>query len=304
MKKLKGLVAAALAVALLVSMTSCKLLDKAKDALDTAKTGEELYYALATAARSPDNAKTDSLPGSFTFSAYVTYGEDTFTVGDDEVERTFFWAVLARDVEHEIAIEITDYKGDFPAEGDYVSVKATFYGSLYWVEDGKQVDVLWLKAVEVAPLTDKEVQVNNTATAAVQTPYNSGEITFLNAHFSEDTFGKVIVLYFNFKNTGTSDVSPILDILEFYTTEDDYTKLTRSYFGADQVDGSFLSTSGGIPEKTAVGKSMPYFLTIKVPEDEEGEEIEISNFSIEIYDDDFNLAYQYVLDVAEAPAAE
>jgi hypothetical protein len=305
MKKLKKPIAVALAAALLVSMTSCKLFDKAKDALNAAKTDEELYYALATAARSPGNAKSDSLPSAFTFSAHVTYGAQTVTVGDSEKERTFFYVVIAREPRNEIAIEVTDYTGYLPEEGDYVSVKAKYAGFLYKIAnaDGKKWEALRLEAVEVTPLAAPADVVNKTATVAVQTPYTGGELTFLNAYVSKEAFGKIIVLYFNFKNTGVSDASPILESLEFYAEDEAHTKLKRSYFTADSVDGSFLAATSAFPDKTAAGKTMPYYLTIALPMDDNIKQKDVSSFSIEIYDDDFNLAYQYIIDVAESPAA-
>ncbi|MDR1821426.1 MAG: hypothetical protein LBQ91_03210 [Oscillospiraceae bacterium] len=300
MKKPIKLLAAVLAAALLVSTASCKLFDKAKDALNSAKTGDELYSALEYAVRSAGNADSDDLPGTFTFSAYVTYEADSYSFEDEEKDSIFIFAVIARDFEHDLVLDVTDYKGTLPKEGDYISVKATFEGSVSWIEDGEQTKYLWLKAAEIAPLADEEPEVNTTATTAVSMPNLSGELTFKGAHFSEDIYGEAIVVYFDFKNTGSIDTAPLLSRLEFYTADETAASLSRSNSDAKEFDGSYLSTGAGITDKTSAGKTLPYFLTLKVPT-EEG--VDASSILIEIYDDNFNLAYQYQLDVAENLAA-
>jgi len=316
--------AAVLMCAILLTLTaSCGLFDKTKDALSGAAAenesaalidstkdidlettapepeieiepaksaagdSEEFYYTLNDAVSNPDNIDAYFLPETFEFSAFITYGKETIPL--EEGSGDFVSAIIARNYDKEILIEVTEYDGELPEAYEFVKVTARLEGCLYTTEGGERISYLWLSALGFMPLEESDVPVNETDTDSVVSLTASGDVTFKSAEFSTDVFGDIVILYFEFTNTSDRDIFPIMNSFEFYANNENSDKLEKTIFEPAQVDGSALATT---KEKTFIGKTQLYYMTFRAIEGAD-------SIVITRYDDDFNCVYAYTMAVNE-----
>jgi hypothetical protein len=263
----------------------------------SALSGDALYAELDSLLTSPDR-KSD-LGGKFTFTAYIATEPEEVTFDDEkDVVHQYQEGWISRNEQHYFLLDVKDLPEPLETRKFY-TVTGTLDGSVYWTEDGERVEVLLVKASEITPLLETDVKANTTATVDVESVSGKGTVEFKNAHYSENNFGKVVVLYYNFTNTGASDVAPMTGKLDIYLGADvENAQLTeRTSFEPKESDGSALSALGAIVTKTFVGKTTLYFLTLTVPDDADG-----NLLTIEYWNDDYDLTYQYTIEVAESLA--
>lgn len=263
--------------------------------LNKSITDEKLYSELDSLIGYPDKSST-SLPDRFTFIAMIL-GEPSTIEFDDGEEGLYCYACISRnDLDEYFLMEVSDIAETYEY-GDIVKVDGEYIGSIYWVEDNDQVDVLEIKAHSMEAYTPEELETSTDW--AYMTGGN--KIEFVNAHYTEDTFGDVVVVYFEFTNNGSTDTAPSLG--DFYI-EYNGAEVSRTIFSLDEVYESALEYEGyGLTTDTYAGKTSLYYAAFSVDEKGEGEQ----GIYFDVYDDEFRLTHSvglYVYENLEAMLAE
>lgn len=298
---MKKTLAVALCLTLLLGVTGCDAISGAVGGITGAvgeiagavgdavsgPSGDELYSKLDSLLSNP-NGSTD-LSGKFTFAAKIISEPEEMTFDDDDKVYTYQIAWISRNLDDYFFLDVTDIENR-PAVDEIVEITGEVNGTIYWTEDNKQVEILDILAHEVKTAELEKVELNEGPTVAVSNWQGSGEITFLGAHYAKDTFGDAIAVYFEFKNTGSSDVVPPTGSLYYYHGDE---SVSSTNFGLNEVDPGYLSLS--IPataDKTFAGKTGRYYLALHAGEDLE------APFFIETYDDYFNTTTQIIIPIA------
>jgi hypothetical protein len=263
-------------------------------------TGEELYRRIDYLISSPDSQDGSSgIDGEFTFSAYLAGEpfEQTFT--DDDNTYIYQEAYISRSDDY-FFVNVTAIAEAERVFDTYVRVTGTLDGTVYWTEDGSREDVLDINASKLEPFTVSEAEPDYGPTITVSTGSGAGEYTFTGAHYSEAPIEPVIVLYFEYKNTGTAEESPEPGLFAYYHGEESVSK--RSFEPYEFYGGALEAYI--IPDGTFAGKTQLYYIPISV-----SPEAYDNTLWVSVWDDDFALIYDIGIDIAEnldalnAPAA-
>lgn len=280
---------AILLCAMLALLAGCDTVSEITGAVTDAfsgPSGEEMYSKLDSLISNPSGS-TD-LSGSFTFVAAILSEPEEMTFDDDDTVYLYQEACIMRN-DDTFFLEVSDV--DYVPEVDeIVTVTGEVLGTVYWTQDNKRVEVLDVKASKIESMEEKEVEVNEGPTVTVETAYTKGTFEFLGAHYASDSFGDVVVIYFDFTNDSSSEAAPMLGKFYIYHGDD---KMSSTNFSISEVDPGALPANGvGIAEKTPVGKKQRYYMAFKA-----GSDLEAPIF-IEMYDDEFDMTDQVVMDVA------
>ncbi|MDR3209386.1 MAG: hypothetical protein LBT36_02015 [Oscillospiraceae bacterium] len=292
MKKLITLLVAAV---LVFSVAGCKQIEGALEDAGLVKgqlTGEALYSELKALINNPE--RDSDLTGQFTFTAMILSEPEETTFDDDDEVFVLQEAWISRsDYDDYFLLDVTDID-ELPETDEIVQITGSLDGFIYWTEDNEQVQVLNIKAAKVESYDPPAAEVNEGPKVVRSEGSKPGVYTFLGAHFSENSFGPVIVVYFDFENTGSSDVSPSLDGFYYYHGE---SEVDSTSFEPDESDSSALAAAGaGIPDKTYAGKTARYYLTIETDPDA----FEDDPVYISMYNDDFQLTVDVAIQVYES----
>ena len=251
----------------------------------------DVYEELASLASNP-NGNSD-LSGSFTFVAEVA--SEPFEMELDGENYTYQEIYICRSYDDPILLDVGSVAA--PAEaGTYSTITATWTGSIYWTEDNKRVEVLDLKGSKMEPFTVSDAEPDMTNNIHLEKHSYNGNIEFVGAHYSRNSFNDVVVVYFNFKNnapdtnTKLSGVSTLLGMLDVY--HGDMFASGSNSFSPDELDPGALK-AGDITSYTPSGKTQLYY-TIYKAEPEAGEDI----MYFALFDDEFALT-----NVVEIPIA-
>lgn len=258
----------------------------------TTMTGDELYSEIDALMGNP--TRDTKLTGQFTFTAKILSEAFDITFEAENEVHKYIEACIARNDDDTLFIEVDDFsESSLPEPGKIVKVTGTVTGSVYWTEDGKQIDILDIKGVKFTPFTDPEPKVNEGPSITLPTYYTTGEYTFLGAHLASTHTNNVVVIYFNFKNIGDKDDAPLTK--DFYAYHGD--NYVESIYGEpDEVLSNALPASTGGTQKTYVGKTTLYYMTVRAhPDSEPGDPVWIV-----LQDDDFFTTADIMIPVAES----
>ncbi|MDR3208055.1 MAG: hypothetical protein LBT60_06945 [Oscillospiraceae bacterium] len=289
---MKKILAILLTAALLLLPTGCDAVQSALEdggLIKGAASGEALYKDLDYLISSPDRSSDYEL-GTFTFTARTLYDPEETQVDDEDA--VLILCYISRNDDDEFYLDVTDLdQATLPAADTMIQVTGFLDGTIYWTEENEQITVLDIKATKLEAYTPPDVDIVAGPTVDVSNTTASGTLTFVGAHRSETAFSSVIVVYFEFENTGSTDTAPPTEKLYFYYG-DDY--LTGSgVWEPEELDAAALAANApGITDATYAGKTQLYYYVI---EGAEGD----SELEIEVYNDDFQTVYSYALPVAD-----
>ena len=244
---------------------------------------DKVYYELSRLINSP-TATSEIDNKTVSFVAYIATEtfEETFT-GEDKVY-TYQLAYISRNTEP-FYLDVTDV--DAPEQGTYVTVTGTVTGSVYWVEDNQQEEILDFHAKTVEPFEVPEVEPDYENLLTLVDGTTKGSIEFLGAHRSKNSFNDLVVVYLEYTNNSESSItemnylSSLLKIIDVWYG-DQYIKCSRTVFDPADLDSGSLDAYS-MSAYTPSGKTQRYYITFEVPEGYEEEEI--------IYFDLFNDEY-------------
>ena len=253
---------------------------------------EEMYAELERLISTPDR-ETD-LTGKFTFTTYISGDAQEAEFDEDPgVKHVLQEAWIAREEEDSYFLDVMNL--DKPLETDkYYRVTGTVEGSIYWTEDNKKITVLHIIASDAEPFTPPESKANTSATYTAKG--GDVEYIFLGAHYTTVMNSrKAIVVYFDFKNNGSTDTSPSTYDLDFYQGNSS-DRLSSTIMDPEELDSSALNaTKAGITDKTYAGKTSRYyavyFADSEVTEDED-------TLWLVRYNDDYELIDDIGLEIA------
>ena len=253
--------------------------------------GEELYSELSSLLSNPER-ETDLL-SKFTFTTYVS-GESFEEEFESEpgVTHVLQEAWIARNDDDSYFLDVMNL--DKPLEPEnYYRVTGTLEGSVYWTEDNEKITMLHIIASKAEPFTPPEEKANGGP------GYTAGETEylFLGAHHTEVLNGRAaIVVYFDFKNSGSTDAAPRMYDLMFYQG-DSYDRLRSSVIGPDELDPKALNaSSAGITDKTYAGKTS-YYCAVYMAAGDVTEDAD--TIYLERYSDDYALTDSIAIPVSK-----
>jgi len=288
----------AILAALCVLVSSCSMFD---DLLNSTKgefaEPEKVYAELDSLISKPDQS---SKMGKVSFVAYIASEpfEETF----DGEDKTYMYqdAYIARN-DKVFALDVTDIS-DRPDEDSFVTITGTFTGSIYWTEDNERVQVMNFHADKIEAFTVSDAEPNTSNKFSLKSGTSQGEFEFVGAHYSEDSFRDVVVVYFKFKNTGEAsntkfnNVNSLLGAADFwYDNIED--SLSGSSFDPDELDSGALAASD-MQAYTYPGKTQLYYKVFQLKEG-----ISHPVLGITVYNDEFALVNDIQIDIAENLAA-
>ncbi|MCL1791084.1 MAG: DUF3592 domain-containing protein [Peptococcaceae bacterium] len=246
--------------------------------------GEELYNRLSSMISQAESKQTidNTLPDTITFTAQILGA--SVTMESEGNKHVYLPARIARsrdlvylDVS---AISENQLAEGYPKAGSIIRVTGDTDNTVSWTEDHELKYALRINVKSFVPVEPKVVQTSPQLD--VDTPSLCGTFDFKGAHFTRDSFSKVVVIYFNF--TGTQDkntVRPWTSGIGFSVTlgdNDDY--LSTTMFPLQEVDNKALETS----QSSKKGQTLYYYTPFKVDSQNSGADI----VYIKQFDDDFN----------------
>lgn len=247
---------------------------------------EKVYSELDRLLASPDSSST--LTSKFTFVAMLLDEAEPIEFPDEGESGVYHMACISRNIEDVFYLEVGDVDGTFHS-GDIVKVTGELNGFIYWTEDNSQVEILDIKASKVEAYTPEELEVDSSPTVTV----DGNEIEFLGAHRASTTFNDLVVVYFNFTNNGTTDVSP--DFSKFYI-EYAGEQTGATIFAPSETDPQALDAGGaGGMNKTYAGKTQLYYKLCTIDTESSDDIIYFSMF-----DDEFRMTYDIGLTVYDS----
>ena len=295
---------------LMILLCGCNLIDQtASEDQTNTLSEEELYAELNRAINSPTSLNL-WIWGTQTFTAAIISEPQKMTLDSDDgmVEGMYQAAVISRNVNDYFVLNVTDLQ-EYPKKGDFVRITGLPTGSIYWTEEvSPSLGAVWTKDIHVLDVKVKsfelfhpdEINVNTTD-QSIDVNYrmsyrdDSGKIEFINAHFSEDDFGKLVVVYFNFTNTGNKETDPLMNRL-WFSLGDNNAYMTPGIYRPNEVDSNALSAykvTGDSMGKTSAGKTDLYYAAFKVDQNNSDTILHINR-----YDDDFNWTNSIAIDIA------
>jgi len=272
----KRLLALALVLTFVLLFTAC---DEIGSTFST--NPEDVYSELDTLVNSPD--RTTNLTGSFTFVAYIAC--EPF---EQELEGTTYMyqeVYISRNLQNSIYLDVTGITETLP-ENSYATITGKINGSIYWTEDNKKVEVLDIKASKMAAFTPSEDEPNTENNLQLSRLSTKGTYEFVGAHRAKSSFEDVIVLYFNYTNTGADTNTKINDVDYMLTKKADIyhgdSKLKTTSQSAKELDPNALNATD-MQAYTYSGKTQLYYMTFAANKDVAADE----PIYIEVYNDNF-----------------
>ena len=248
---------------------------------------EDIYTPLASLVRNPDSSSTLDNK-KFTFAVYI--GTETFeeTFEGETKVYTYQLGYIEREYDTPIYLDMTDLDTT-PASGSYAYVTGTVTGTVYWTEDNKQVEVLdfRVQSFESYQPNFSEPSSENLFETA------DGKVEFVGAHYSENSFDTVAVVYVKYTNTKADSAYKFNSLRtmlgEFdvdVSSELPYTTCSGSIFEPDEVYGGALKAND-MNATTPSGKSQLYYFTITL----ELGAAEDDTIWFDVYDDEYNFTH-------------
>ena len=260
--------------------TSCSVLD---DLTGSSKNPDEVYAELSSLISNP--SKSTDMDGEVSFVGYIDSEpfEQTFKDEGDKVY-TYQAVYICRNMKEPIFIDVTDIKDRLPEES-YAKITGKVAGSVYWIEDNKQKEVVDFKVSKIEPFTISEEEPNTENKLELKSGSYSGTFEFVGAHRSKDSFGDVVVLYFNFTNTAPDSnikfngANNLLNSADIYYG-DELTSAT--VFEPKELYSGALKASD-LNAYTYSGKTQMYYKVLKTEKKVDPGE----SMCVEIYNDEF-----------------
>lgn len=271
----------------LISAIACLLLLTGCDTVDEMLGSGDLDYSrFSTTVSDPSGSIAEDFEGdTITFTAFV-FTEESFPMeseGKTIEGQKYIGVNISRNINNYIYINVEDMK-EIPGYGDFVTIKGKVDGYIYYTnEDGKS-EVLNSIASEITASKEKEVKVNKSDTyKSIDGDYKA---TFKRAQVVQDIRGEnVQVIYYDYE---------VIENVVCASTDEIFV-----YQGEALLKSPFMIFSDGILDSSAI-KS-----TISLNKSEKAyvyypfsRLVDTSlPITIEAYDDDFNLVYEYTLSI-------
>lgn len=255
------------------------------------ESGEKLYDNIDRLIKYPESESAyTSLPMKFSFTGMVLSEPFEMEMGDDELEtRNVFYAGISRNMKDMFLVDVTDVEFDLEPF-DLFEVTVEDISSVYWTEEGRREEVINFVAKEISAYTIEKTEPLVSDTIAIKDEKRDVEYKFLNIEKGTDSYGNLIVLYFEFTNNGTEDAEPNMNDFMFFNGEE---MMVNSSFGVkSEVDPNALYV-GIVADPTYPSKTQLYYVGLKQNSSSEAVVDYNSPLEIEKYDDNFKLTYYY-----------
>lgn len=287
MKKIGAIL---LALTMLLSISACSQVESLFEQ-ETTQSQEQIYGALASAILSPDHIDLNKWGKEISFTAML-YG-DVFEQEFEEEENGVYLyqqAFIAREDES-FFVDVTDIKETFES-GAIVTLTGKVQGSIYWTEDNAKVEVMDFKATAIKEFPEEERKPETASKMTYTANNGAGDYEFVGAHKATNAQGDVIVVYFNYTNTGAESEAPTTG--QFTVYQGDYL-LDKSALEPSDVDSSALP-SIYVPTETYAGKTGLYYCVFKASKEADaGDTIYFC-----MYDDDFYLTHDIPVQISNS----
>ena len=252
-----------------------------------------VYEELSRLAGSPTNSTDLS---SVKFVAEIA--SEPFELTIEEEKHMYQEVYICRAYDDPIFVNVNSIETP-PAAGTYATITGRLDGSIYWTENNKREEVLDIRATAMEAFTVSESEPSTANKLSMKDGTYAGDIEFVGAHYSKNTFGSVIVVYYNFTNTAAetnvkfNGSSYMLGQFDVYHG-DMFTESSNA-FAPDELDSAALK-AGDIQSYTPSGKTQLYYTAYKVVEDTE----DVLAFAL--FDDEFTFTNLIELPIAASLA--
>ncbi|MFV0394274.1 MAG: hypothetical protein ACK5LC_07750 [Coprobacillaceae bacterium] len=271
---------------LATAIVLCMLLLTGCDAINDMLGNGFDYASFSSAVSDPSGTTAGDYDGdTITFTAFVA-SEESFVMESDDADingDSYIIVYIARNVNNFILLNLQDVK-DVPAYGSIVTVEGKVDGYIYSTdEDGKQEALnIIAKSIENAPESD--VKVNNSDTyTATDGDY---KVTFKALQAAQGTFDiTYAILYYDYEAIEKSIFSTID---ELYVYQGD-TLLDSNMFTTSFDEGIIDSSATATNTSLNAGEKAYVYCTYSGLIDT------TTPLTLEAYDDDFNLIYEYTI---------
>lgn len=303
-----------LSTMLLLGVTGCKQIDDlVSSALDvttegvTGSTGsantDKLYADLSYLISSPDGLEdsyNDYLGKKITFTAMVLSEPEEWDFDEEDGgAQTYMWAAISRNANDEFLINVGDIpEASRPANGDIISLTGNIDGTIYTIYDNEKSDFIDFIASDITPKEPAD-EPDTTNKIPVSSWNAKGDVSFVSAELTQDTFDDVVLLYFEFTNTGDADAAPPIEKITFYQGDN---RLSTSIHSVDAELNPSALNGTMMPEETIVGKTFLYYTVLKSGDST----MSITGDPLEAYiwDDDFNCTNLVTISIGDAVGGE
>lgn len=219
---------------------------------------DEIYQELDYLIQNPDEVEDTELQDTITFAAMILSEPEEVTYDDNGQTYLYQYASISRNMDDDFLLEVSSLAEPLPVDS-MVSVTGVIAGFVYDVEDNEKVSELEIWADQVELMPESTVIPSNETEIKITAGSGLGNYSFHESHKSENVFGDVIILYFDYTNTGLESAYPDLSRLLFMQAD---TLLEPSIFDVTEVDPKALNASVPTPEVTLPGKTMRYYYVL------------------------------------------
>jgi len=276
MKKLTIILAITLCIT--ISLCGCNKL------FGTDANPDDVYSKLSSLAGNPSGST--ELDGSVTFVAQIVSEPFEETFDDEEKVYTYQIAVLSRNWDDPIYLDVSDIGTRLP-EYSFAKITGTVAGSVYWTADNKKQEVLDFHVTGMEAFTVSEEEPSTENRLSLSESSYAGTFEFVGAHRSQTSFDDVVVVYFKFTNDGKESnvkmngIGTLLKRTDIYIGDSPASIDTRP-FDPDELDSSALeiSTTGAY---TPPGKTQLYYMVLGDVENAQADD----PVWIDFFDDEF-----------------
>jgi len=289
-KGLKSLIAMVCCAGVMFASTACddvlKTLEEALEGVDAiaSMTEEEVYSDLKYLIENPATQEHKLFKEEITFTAMIYSDPEEVEFEDDDTVYLYQDAVIAR-CDDFFVLNVTDLKTT-PQMGEVISVTGVVVGSLYWIEDNKQIDILdvTMKSFEVMNPDFENPSAKNLFSVTPSLSSVKCNLTFTQAQKATAMNNEYIVVYCDFTNNDTKPRAPRISSLALWQG-DAYLSQSNMPFTLEGIELRSDALKGeAFADETKAGDTVTYYYVLS------SEDV-VTDAPIEVYqyDDDFNL---------------
>lgn len=255
------------------------------DTVNNIINGEFNYDVLENAVVDPSGSQATKLDGrEVEFTAYLASNDEVMESEETDINGKKYAVVyIQRNMDHAILVQIEGLK-DIPEVGSIVDIKGKVDGYIYGTDQGERIEELHVLASSVKVHKETKVDVNKTDTVKI----DHGELKFTKGKYVDNDGQTNLVVYAEAKNSDATVFSPMSQI---YVYQGDTflspVMTTSSYL--DKVDANVLDGSGIVD--ISKGEKSIIFVAY------EGMSDTTTPITIEMYNDQFDLVYEYTLPI-------
>jgi hypothetical protein len=285
---MKKFIVSVVSALLIVSLTGCSSITKLTEGIigDGSVDYEELSYAIA----SPSGSSAGELEQkTITFSAYL--GESFIMESDAEDinGKEFAYAFISRNTRDYFLVNI-DGLDPKPELDSYVSITGKVDGYIYGTDEEGKTEALNILASKIEPLAEKEIEVDSSSVFEDRNG-EAFKIDFKKAVLVDTTMGDIgehmLVIYADYESIKRNLSLEPKGIFVYQGDSLLSREYSDIYIDTEQLDSSATeaNTTLNEGEKAYVRYLYSGILDTTTP------------ITVEAYDDDFDVIYQYTLEL-------